>query len=144
MSKFTKSITRTFQFQGNEVMIVMDRMKRKDAMKLMPYIGEPTKDENGETVVKMKFQDQMQMLDACGDMLPKYIKRINGLLDADGNEIDKDTFCDESYFMELQGEAIQELMNASFMASADEKKSESAPSSTSQKSEIQASFASEA
>ena len=69
MSRFTKNITKEFDFDGDNVTVTMKRLKRKDALKLMPYIGEPN--EQGE--VEMTFNDQMEMIDVGGDMLKKYI-----------------------------------------------------------------------
>ena len=133
MSKFTKSIIRKFEFEDDLVEVTLERMKRKDAMKLMPFVGEP--DEDG--TVKMTFSNQMEMLDMTGDLLPKYVKRISGLVDADGADVSVDTMCDEAYFLDLIGKIVQELMESSFMTKAERKKSNASQEKDSQEQDTQ-------
>jgi len=134
MSKFTKSISREFEFEGDKVQVTMDRMKRKDAMKLMPYIGEPDAAGN----VTMKFKDQMEMVDSVGDLLPKYIKRISGLIDDNGEDVTIETVCEESYFLDLIGDMVGALMEGSFMSTKKEKKLEESSESTTEEQGIPA------
>jgi len=135
MSKFTKQIKRTYQFDGDEVYVVMDRLKRKDALKIAPLMNEP--DENGK--VKMSFEDSMKFTDVASGILKKYITVFTGLKDEDGVAlVIEDIFGEDGavYFMELISEIIGDLMEASFATEDNEKKSESTPTSTSQESEI--------
>lgn len=116
MGKFTKSITRSYQFDGDEITIVINRMNRKDAMKLVPYVGQP--DEEGN--VKMEFEDQMKMIDVVADFMPKYVTSIAGLPDAETNsqlstEQAKERIFEESYYIGLIGEIVGDWTEASFM-----------------------------
>ena len=137
MSKFTKSITRSYQFDGDTVTVTMQRMKRKHAMKLLPFISEP--DESGN--VKMTFQDQMEMLDVAAEFLPKYVNKIGGMRGEAGEELTTEAavelISEESYFMGLVGEIVGDWTEASFMFEADEKKSDALPVSDSQESDNQ-------
>ena len=138
MGKFTKSTTHNIEFDGDTVTVVLTRMKRKDAMKLMPFIQPP--DADGK-VKMIPFQDQMKMLDVAADILPKYITRVSGLMDLDTNvELDtkeaSDRIVEEAYYMGLIGELIGEWVEASFLFEGGEKKLEESPESTSPESEI--------
>lgn len=122
MSKFTKQIKRTYQFEGDEITIIMGRLKRKDAIKLAPYMTEPDKDG----IVKMRFEDSMMFADVSCDILKKYISSMSGMVDADGHtqSID-DIFGEEggTYYMNLVAEVMGDLLDASFSSSDVEKKS---------------------
>ncbi len=123
MSKFTKSITRTYQFEGDTVVVVMDRLKRKHALKLIPYMSEP--DEDGKVI--MKLDESMDFMDVASDILAKHVTSITGLLDGNGEIVPINAVIGEdgtSYFIELSTEIMADLMEASFMKQKDEKKSE--------------------
>ena len=128
MGKFTRSFTRTFTFNGKPIMVTMERMKRKDAMRLMPYMGEP--DESGK--VKLSFQNQMEMLDVAADLLPKYVKAFE-YEDATLEEV-----LDEAFFIGLVGEIVSAWTEASFAFGDDEKKSDATPASDSREPATQA------
>jgi len=135
MSKFTKQIKRTYQFDGDEIQITMDRLKRKDALKIAPLMTEP--DENGK--VAMSFEDSMKFADVASSILKKYITVFEGLKDGDGNALSVgDIFGEEGavYFMELVSEIISDLMEASFTNKETEKKSESTQENSSSESPI--------
>lgn len=122
MSKFTKQIVRTYPFEGDTVAVKMDRLKRKDAIKLAPFMTEP--DENGK--VSMKFEASINFMDkACG-ILSKYVTEFSGLTNDDGGQIPKEDVLGEdgaTYFMTLISLMISDLMQASFAGSDKEKKS---------------------
>ena len=46
MGNFTKTIENIFHFDGDDILVRMYRLKRKDALKLMPFISRD--DETGE------------------------------------------------------------------------------------------------
>lgn len=108
---FIKEFTVTKEFEDEPYKVTMKRMKRKDALKLTPFMSEP--DENGE--VKLSFQDKMDMLDVAADMLPKYITGIeyNGEIHDSKSEL-ATNIIEEAYFMALAGELIGELVDHSF------------------------------
>ena len=128
MSKFTKNFTVIKEFDGDTITVNMSRMKRKDAMKLAPFMNKAADSD----VATMTFEDNMQMVDAAADLLPKYINSITGLV-IDGVEVTKDselfkTMLEEIYFLELVSELISELVQNSFLQNV--KKSEALPENT--------------
>ena len=135
MSKFTKQIKTVYNFDGDVINVTMDRLKRKDALKIAPLMNEP--DEDGK--VQMSFEDSMKFADVASGILKKYITVFTGLKDADGNALDvADIFGEEGavYFMELISEIISDLMEASFTTKETEKKSEATSQSSLPESSI--------
>lgn len=131
MSYFTKKIIKTYEFEGDTVVVEMDRLKKKDAIKLAPKLGEP--DEEGN--FKLSFADQMEFTKAADDMLTKYVTKFEGLKDADGNAMQLADVCGDesaSYFMTLLSNIFGDLMSNSFAKVEDEKKSVKEPTSISE------------
>lgn len=123
MSKFTKHFKRSFPFDGDTVEVTMTRLKRKDAIKLAPFMTEP--DENGK--VTMALEDSMKFADVASAVIMKNIITFTGLNDEDGIGLNvDDVFGEEAeaYFMPLVSEIISDLMDASFVGTEDEKKLE--------------------
>mgnify|MGYP000536404972 CR=1 FL=1 len=111
MSNFTKTFDVNTTFEDDQITLVMSRMKRKDAFKLIPYMGEPDKEGN----VKVSFAGQIELMNVAADLLPKYIKEMKGLKDEEGNAISIEDMLNESYFLDLVGIVLNELMLKSFM-----------------------------
>lgn len=131
MSKFTKSIARTYSFDEDTVTVVMDRLKKKDLIHILPYLGSPDDDGN----VKLSFEQSLRLLDEAGDVIKKRVRSIEGLKiaseDLEGGSL-IDTVFDNSYFMELLGQMLGDLVSASFSGKTVEKKSDVLPGGTSQ------------
>lgn len=127
MSNFTKTFTIDTTFEDDAITLIVSRMKRKDALKLVPYMGEP--DENGE--LKIDFKGQIELLDIAADLLPKYIESMTGLKDAEGTAITVEEMLDGAYFLDLIGNIINDLMVKSFMSKKERKKLKEQPVSTS-------------
>lgn len=117
MSKFTKTVRRTFEFEDDEVVVVLRRLKRKDMMKLMPYMKGV---EDGESIGTM---DSIQMLDFSADMLIDYVVSMTGLIDGDGDEMNFSDIAGEAYFMNLISEICMALFEVSNMSKDDSKNS---------------------
>lgn len=118
MSKFTKTVRRTFTCEGDEVVVVLKRLKRKDMMRLMPYMKS---EADGEAIGAM---DSLEMLDFSADLLPDYIVSMTGLLDEDGKELEFSDIAGEAYFMTLLSEICMALFEASNMQGDDSKNSQ--------------------
>jgi len=120
MSKFTKQIKRVYQFEDDTVSVSMKRLKRKDAIKLAPFMSEP--DENGQ--VSMAFEDSLKFADKACEVLLKYTTVFEGLKEEDGTPIPlEDVFGEEgeTYFMELTSNMMSDLMEASFVGEKEKK-----------------------
>lgn len=135
MSKFTKSITRTYQFDGDTVVVTMARLKRKDALRLAPHISDPDEDGN----VKMSFGDSMEFVEVSSDVLLGYVSSFSGLVDDQGTPITIEDVCGEDsevYFMGLISDMMGDLMKASFIGEDKAKKSGAKPAETSKVSPL--------
>jgi len=126
MSNFTKTFTINTTFENDQITLIVERMKRKDALKLIPYMGEPDKDGK----IKISFKGQIELLDVAADLLPKYAKSMTGLVTKDGDVISIEDMCSEAYFLDLIGNIINELMTKSFMSKTERKKLKEQPEST--------------
>ena len=123
MSKFTKQFKKEYNFEGDVVCVTMTRLKRKDAIKLAPYMSEP--DEDGK--VSMALEDSMKFADAANEIILKNIVEFSGLYDGANLQLNKeDVFGEDSevYFMPLTSDIITDLMEESFVGGGDEKKLE--------------------
>lgn len=117
MSGFTPSVKRTYEFEGDQVEVVLKRLKRKDFQKWSQHM----KEENG--VVKMTFSDTLEMGNVLFDLLPGYITSFTGLKDGEGNVIDLKTALEEAYFTDLIAKVIQDLFKISNLNKEDAKNS---------------------
>ena len=123
MSKFTKQFKKEYNFEGDVISVTMTRLKRKDAIKLAPYMNEP--DEDGK--VSMALEDSMKFADAANEIILKNIVEFSGLYDGANVQLNKeDVFGEDSevYFMPLTSDIITDLMEESFVGGGDEKKLE--------------------
>ena len=130
MSKFTKQVKKEYTFEDDIVKVSMSRLKRKDAIKLAPFMTEP--DESGN--VMMKFEDSLIFADKACEILSKYVTSFEGLKEDDGTPLTvEDIFGEDgsTYFMELVSSMMSDLMEASF-AGGSEKKLDAQPADTSE------------
>lgn len=132
MGNFTKSVTNTYSFDGDQIQVTFRRLKRHEALQLTPYFSQ----EDGDTT--MTFKDQMEMSSAVCDLFPDIILSLSGLY-IDGKEVvykkgDKDTDFDEfvsnAYFLTVHTELMTDILNDSFVKESEEKKSEALPKNT--------------
>jgi len=130
MSKFTKSFRVELDFEGDHLVLVMERMKRKDALKLVPYMGAP----DADGTVNISFGDQITVMNVAADLLPKYVKSLTGLVDEDGEAMTIEMIVDEAYFLTLIGQILNHLMVKSFIGEAEVKKSNAQQENTSETS----------
>lgn len=121
MSKFTKQIKKTYEFEGDTIQVSMKRLKRKDAIKLAPFIS--SGDEDGK--VSMSFEDSLVFADKSSSILNKYVTDFTGLKEEDGTPLEvSDIFGDdgEVYFIGLISEMMADLMEASFVGDSEKEK----------------------
>lgn len=121
MSKFTKLVEFNVQFQDDNVHITMERLKRKDLLRLAPLM--PEADKDGTIKMDFDFADNLKLFEEVGGILPKYIKTFTGLKDDNGNALTFDDINHESYFMDLLSDIFTHLFEVSFVNKADEKNS---------------------
>lgn len=133
MSSYTKRIAKKFEFDGDTVEVVMSRLKRKDALKLSPYMRE--EDESGE--VKLTLDEKFNMMDVGAYLVQKNVINLRGLF-IEGEELVKmgnsitneelwETVFSDVYFINLLSDLLNFLTEKSFM-SKDKVKNSSRPS----------------
>lgn len=152
MGNFRKLITCTTAFDGDTIKVDLKKLKRKDAVRLIPMMGTP--DDEGNFKVD-DLAEQMELMDAMSDILSnhKYIVNFSGLFVTDENpetgeertrELvmkqgkltdDKnsdllESLLEDAYFMPLLSDIVSTLMDKSFMKNDEVKKSENLPENT--------------
>lgn len=110
MSKFTQSVTKTFEFDGDKVTVVAKRIKRKHMMLVAPHSPEPGKNPTQE--------QNLAMLDALAGAILEYITEFIGLTDEEGEVLDFSVVVEEAYFHELLAEICAWWFEASQMSAA--------------------------
>jgi len=124
MSNFTPSVKCSFEFEGDTVLVTLARLKRKDLVKLAPYM------DAGDAEGNMGGMDAIQLLDFSSALLPEYIKSFSGLRTADGNELTFEQIAGEAYFQSLIADLVQRLFEISNMGKGDIKNSNRQPTTS--------------
>jgi hypothetical protein len=109
MSSFTPLVAKQYEFDGDKVHIKFSRLKRKDMLKLMPSIQKMQSSDDDA----VKSEAIGEMLAESLEFLPKYVKEINGLVDAEGTPVSIETVADDMYFVQLATEIVTDLMSES-------------------------------
>jgi len=111
MSKYTKATHFEIDFEGDTIKVSMTRLKRADYLKIVPHIkiDEETKKST------MNMTEKLEFMDVATDMLPKYVKRFEGLHDTDGEEIPFKEVVETTYFMDILSQMVERLFSSSGM-----------------------------
>jgi len=125
MSRFTKTFTVTKEFDDDTITIVMERMKRTEALSLAPFFKE---DANGNQMIS--FEDRPKMMDVMSEILPRCVKSFTGCKDEFGADMTFAEVLEEAYFISLVQEIINELFQHSYSSGVSSKKSEAPLPST--------------
>lgn len=129
MSKFTRSVPFSTEFEGDNVSCQIKRLTRADITAISSLIDHSKADENGMPCA----EDNQKMLNATIDLLPQYVgDSFRGLRDADGNPVTIEDVCSEAYFLALATEMATMLLNSSQLSEEDVKKSNAPPSTLSE------------
>ena len=123
MSGFTKEAEKTYQFDGDEVVVKYSNLSRGDMMVLAPVLPKTTTSDDGEQVVSgtVDLSQSMEMMDVAAGIMKNRIKSMAGLNDSDGNNITKDVMLNEVYFVGLASDILADMMNSSFLKEEDAK-----------------------
>jgi hypothetical protein len=78
-------------------------------LKLMPSIQKMQSSDDDA----VKSEAIGEMLAESLEFLPKYVKEINGLVDAEGTPVSIETVADDMYFVQLATEIVTDLMSES-------------------------------
>jgi len=132
MSKFTPTFSTSFDFDGDTISVTMNRLKRKHALKLAPYIKY---DDKGE--VSLSLEENLTLLDVAIPIIQGHVKSMSGLtiggdegernlIVDNGKPNDEELYnmiFDETYFISFLGELLSALMENSFVGDDTAKKS---------------------
>lgn len=113
MSKFTPSVTKHYQFDGDNVTVELNRLSKAAMFSLSPYIGDGSEDS----------VDVEGMLKKGTDHVAGHIKSMTGLKDADGEEISVHTMVSSAYFITLVSKILVDLFEISQPTEDDAKNS---------------------
>jgi len=126
MSKFTLTIRKEYDFDGDKVVAKMSRLTRTDALLIMPHVQKAADAAQSGDKVAMAMEDSMAYMEAAGTVLRNSIKDLSGLFIDDeevkpGGELFS-TMLDSIYFMNLMMMMVNDLVSESFLKVEDEKK----------------------
>lgn len=119
MGNFTRNVTFTGEFDGDNIVATMRRLSRRDMVEITSMIDHDRMDEDGTPC----REDNERMLSLAIDKLPGYVEVFTGPLDAEGAAVDVETVCGDSYFFTLAAEMAAFLISASQMREQDAKNS---------------------
>jgi len=110
MSGYTQLVSKKFVFEGDEVEVQFRRMKRKHMLKLLPLINKFNSAQDGGEDTSNIMPELLQEVMSVAE---EYVAYLNGLKDADGEEISVSQMFDEMYFTELAANISMSLLDAS-------------------------------
>ncbi len=110
MSNFTPLVKREYEFDGDTVHVTFSRLRRKDMLTVLPSFMELKDAEEHST----EWSDGINsVLNILAEIMPKYVKELKGLLDAEGDLITIETVSEEMYFMKLSAMIAMDLIKES-------------------------------
>ena len=110
MSNFTPLVTQEFEFEGDKIIVVFSRLKRKHMLAAMPAFKRITDAEDNEEIKQEAISD---VLNIVVDFLPEYVTSFEGLNDAEGNPVTIQMVCEEFYFMHLVAQIAMSMLSTS-------------------------------
>ncbi len=124
MSNFTPLVKTTYEFDGDTIQVWFSRLNRKDMLKILPSFAkiQQSKDdaEKGDEMSVEYVANINDVLNEVAELIPKYIRKFEGLNDTDGKPITIETVVDEMYFSTLLSELIIDIIKQSGVPSGKE------------------------
>lgn len=96
MSKYIRSIKKEFDFDGDKVVVTMRPILFEDTIR---FNSLPLIEVDGK-----KTLSEIEVLTLLADILPKYIEKLDGLIDSNGDKIEIGELCSASYFAPLMSQ----------------------------------------
>lgn len=125
MGSYTKVIKEVIEFDGDTIEVTLKPFKRKDMMKMMPYLGEPDSEGN----YSLSQENQITMIDKAGDLLKKYFIKLEGMTIEDepvivGDNENFNLLFDDFFFVGFLAQVFGLLSGGASVNKETEKKSE--------------------
>lgn len=115
--------------ENERVLVKLHPLKMGDLVSLMDVLQEAsigTVDPQSLTALDGRDVGELkQLVEACGDLIPKYAVVEN--LEDDTGPVNQDTLVNFPYFMELSAEILAKLAEVSMPTEVEEKNSEPQP-----------------
>ena len=128
MGNFTLNIKKEYSFDGDNIVVVMRRLSRVNALLITPHINKiASADVEGDNAT-MAPETAMEYMEAAGKVLRESIVSIEGMF-IEGKQVKAndqlfETVLDSIYFLNFIMDVTNDLVSESFMRESDEKKSE--------------------
>jgi hypothetical protein len=117
MSQYKRSFVYATNFEGDNVTMRLQGMKRRHLQMLSKYIH-----QDAEGGISVTFENQLEAFDVFADILPECVTEFKGLTDFDLKKpIPLEVVLEDMYFINLVSEIIQQIMSASTMKSKEVK-----------------------
>lgn len=117
MSNFTPLVEKTYEFDGDTVLVKFSRLRRKDMIKILPAfakVREAQEEQAEDEPMSEAFAEGVNdVLNDVAELIPGYVKSFNGLKDSAGGAIDIDTVVSEMYFSRLSGMIVMDMIKES-------------------------------
>ena len=111
MSNFTPLVKKEYEFEGDKVWVTFARLKRKDMLKILPLVS--SLQNMDDTDPQKKQIATAEVMGGMLNIIPEYVRKIEGLKDTEGNDIAVETVMDEVYFMALASQIVMDILNKS-------------------------------
>lgn len=116
MSKFLKTCRNIFEFDGDKVEVVAERLKKDDVLTMNSF-GAMV--DGTYTVDGTKSKE---MAAFTSDLLKKRVKSFSGLTDGNGEPVTLDDVLSEMYFTSLVDDILVFILDSSVLNKETEKK----------------------
>ena len=129
MSNFTRTFTKNYDFDGDKVHVEMKRLKRAQALTLIPVVQEVSNAAESDDPNKAQMQTEtaMGLMEIAEGILKDAIVKVSGLY-FDDTEVQVGTeefeeMLTSVYFMQLIMLIVNDLIEESFLGIDNQKKS---------------------
>lgn len=127
MSKYRSTFKRATEFDGDTVTVTFVQIKKKHLFAMSGLLHQTG---DGNFVLQ---GTEAEMIELMSSTLGDCVKSVEGLTDADGQPVSKETIFDEAYFLSLISWMFTTLVAGSKLGDEDEKKSDAPSDETSSK-----------
>ena len=121
MGTFTPSISKSFEFDGDSVTVVFNRMKNRHFLRIAPFL---LPDPEGPRTLQAGMMRSVKLVEDSKDILKECIVSVSGLTDSSGRSLVLEDIIEEGFFIPLLDRMLGALMEVSVLREVDAKKSD--------------------
>ncbi len=108
MSNYIPLVKKTYDFEGDTVIVTFKRLTRAQMISLTPFLPETEETE-------MTNEQNVNLMENVSECVSENMVECSGLRDAEGNALDLKEHIDDMYFMELVTLISTDLMESSMV-----------------------------